>query len=333
MKNIFDFATKELSQDAFLRWFFESYDDPSLKRIVLDFISTFSEGQLEDDEGKRLPIEIRETDNLKIKTYAQSNDIDITVDIFVNEEKYCFVIEDKTTSDEHNQLKRYNEAVEKWTYKPDIKKPSNQWIYKIFYKTSTIDETERKRVKESGWTVFDLYAIENFFSKYKNLTRIQLLNDYIEHLEKCKNDADNKELPSQNNIQQWVSFFEKTVRPHLDKNRYNITIGDHYFGYAYLIIKTKDKENAPYLEFRSRDCLNNHLTAKILLYGQKISDEERRQFKEKIKATKRFNVQNNSQQIGSTTRRNQEGIEYNDKEEFISIVKELIEEYLSIFED
>ena len=26
MKNLFDYATKELSQDAFLRWLFENYD-------------------------------------------------------------------------------------------------------------------------------------------------------------------------------------------------------------------------------------------------------------------------------------------------------------------
>lgn len=31
MKNIFDFATRELSQDAFLRWLLENYDDADLK--------------------------------------------------------------------------------------------------------------------------------------------------------------------------------------------------------------------------------------------------------------------------------------------------------------
>ena len=31
MKNLFDYATKELSQDAFLRWLFESYEDNEIK--------------------------------------------------------------------------------------------------------------------------------------------------------------------------------------------------------------------------------------------------------------------------------------------------------------
>ena len=37
--NLFDYATKELSQDAFLRWFFENYDDPHIGPVVVDFIN------------------------------------------------------------------------------------------------------------------------------------------------------------------------------------------------------------------------------------------------------------------------------------------------------
>ncbi len=37
MKNIFDYATKELSQDAFLRWFLESDIDDSGKKLLSAF--------------------------------------------------------------------------------------------------------------------------------------------------------------------------------------------------------------------------------------------------------------------------------------------------------
>lgn len=36
MKNLFDFATKELSQDAFLRWFVSNYEDSKLENIVIN---------------------------------------------------------------------------------------------------------------------------------------------------------------------------------------------------------------------------------------------------------------------------------------------------------
>ena len=39
MKNIFDYATRELSQDAFLRWLFENFDDTELKYAAGDLNS------------------------------------------------------------------------------------------------------------------------------------------------------------------------------------------------------------------------------------------------------------------------------------------------------
>ena len=43
MKNLFDFATKELSQDAFLRWLFESYDssDAEVKEASRSLLIAF----------------------------------------------------------------------------------------------------------------------------------------------------------------------------------------------------------------------------------------------------------------------------------------------------
>ena len=38
MKNLFDFATRELSQDAFLRWLLENYNDHELKDAAGDLL-------------------------------------------------------------------------------------------------------------------------------------------------------------------------------------------------------------------------------------------------------------------------------------------------------
>lgn len=44
MKNLFDFATKELSQDAFLRWLFENYncENEDVKKVCEKILSEFT---------------------------------------------------------------------------------------------------------------------------------------------------------------------------------------------------------------------------------------------------------------------------------------------------
>lgn len=39
MKNIFDFATKELSQDAFLSWFIAGCNEPEISEYSYEFIN------------------------------------------------------------------------------------------------------------------------------------------------------------------------------------------------------------------------------------------------------------------------------------------------------
>ena len=88
------------------------------------------------------------------------------------------VIEDKTESNEHNQLKTYNNRIEKWDYK-DL--GPEKCVYKIFYKTNRIGEEELERVKKSGWSPFNLKAIYEFFNDRGN-TKSQIFNDYVDHI-------------------------------------------------------------------------------------------------------------------------------------------------------
>lgn len=67
MKNLFDYATKELSQDSFLRRFFENYDDDQIGPIVVDFINYFSKNQYDSREQFNL----RNGDIKQLNTYAQ----------------------------------------------------------------------------------------------------------------------------------------------------------------------------------------------------------------------------------------------------------------------
>lgn len=174
-KNLFDYATKELSQDAFLRWFLSNYDDDQIGPIVADFISYFSKNQ----DGNRTPLNLNAKDIKKIETKSQVNNIDVSVDIWSDSFKghRTIVIEDKTYSEEHNQLKKYNTKIASWEYEEEL--TPAECVYKVFYKIHAIDKAELQRVKDAGWTPFDIEKIYDFFISYLNKTDSEILNNYI----------------------------------------------------------------------------------------------------------------------------------------------------------
>ena len=114
MENLFNFATKELSQDAFLRWLFESWKDKDLTPVVSALLKKFC--LLSDDENIT-----------EIKTWAQWRKIDITVYVDTDKRKLALFIEDKSFSGEHDQLLKYNSA---------IKTIKDREIFKIFSELS-----------------------------------------------------------------------------------------------------------------------------------------------------------------------------------------------------
>ena len=98
MKNIFEFATRELSQDAFLRWLLENYDDPELQDATGNLLKEFCEIDIQDIKD--------------VNTTAQWCNIDISVWITLKDgSKTALFIEDKTYSEEHNQLDNYDNHI------------------------------------------------------------------------------------------------------------------------------------------------------------------------------------------------------------------------------
>ena len=143
MENLFDYATKELSQDAFLRWVIDNYD--AGKQLVAEMVNLYEGCHVKPNQ-----IDI-------IKTYGQVEKMDIVVDFKIDGEDCILIIEDKTTSSEHsNQLKTYKTKVESWNedYKKDNGKDRRSFF--VFYKTHKIDEDERERIKDAGW--IELYG-------------------------------------------------------------------------------------------------------------------------------------------------------------------------------
>ena len=51
MENLFDYATKELSQDAFLRWLFENYncENESVKNAFRKLFDSFTKNKFKEN--------------------------------------------------------------------------------------------------------------------------------------------------------------------------------------------------------------------------------------------------------------------------------------------
>ena len=175
-KNLFDFATKELSQDAFLRWLIESVDDPDVAPVSQAFLNwvTKRDGEVE-----------------VIRTVAQWHRIDVVAELFYpkTNESMLLAIEDKMDSNEHdNQLKRYNEILKQWSF--DKSKNGNKIIAKVYYKTSLIDENgERQRVQEAGWDTIELKEVVGFFNKYIDAAKSEIVRQYAVHISQRLKDA------------------------------------------------------------------------------------------------------------------------------------------------
>ena len=55
MKNLFDYATKELSQDAFLRWLFENYncENESVKNAFRKLFDSFTKNKFKSHSSHK----------------------------------------------------------------------------------------------------------------------------------------------------------------------------------------------------------------------------------------------------------------------------------------
>ena len=172
MKNLFDYATKELSQDAFLRWLFENYDceNEKVRRACQKLFNNFTSDELDFSKIENLT------------TMAQWKNIDVSIWFTILDEDYLIVIEDKTTTEEHKQLQNYNEKIQEhldWLIKNN-QRPIKK-VYKVFYKTAEIGE-EKKRIEEAQWlNILDIQKIYDLFKDVSN-TGSEILDDYAEHI-------------------------------------------------------------------------------------------------------------------------------------------------------
>lgn len=186
--NIFDYAKKELSQDAVVCWLLNCCHsaERTYKTIGLDFIRFIL-----DDES----INENNTELEKNSPHAQYYHMDVYANIRVGNEIIPVIFEDKTDTFLHGeQEKRYTETVnswknnEKWTkglFDSDKLTWSKNTRY-VFFKTGYVfdwqkDEVERLKDKINA-EVRTCYIDDmiGFIKKHKD--KDLLLADYYDHL-------------------------------------------------------------------------------------------------------------------------------------------------------
>lgn len=104
--NIFTYATKELSQDAFICWLLVNHDVEELQEESYRFLNLLMDTNFANGDIKQMTIK------------QQERKIDIVIDFWTSVSKsydshYVLVIEDKTTSSAHDeQLVNYNQIID-----------------------------------------------------------------------------------------------------------------------------------------------------------------------------------------------------------------------------
>ena len=334
MENLFDYATKELSQDAFLSWIFANYNDSDLgliaKKLLIEMIYLHQTKEVLPDN----------LDNLIV--HQQSQDIDIVIDFTLNDEPCILAIEDKVKSEEHGeQLERYKKIIEKWNKNDE--RFNNRKIFLVYYKTNEIDEGERFRVVKAEWKEFPFEKIHSFWKEHLSSKNL-IVKQYAEHIEKLWNDSQNIRRPVENNINQWTSYYKRIIVPALQKDlaeKCDLTVSTTRFGYVNLKAFPFGKKDShyPYIEMRSRDCLNGKFQAKFLMHdvdldksGLPIGLKELRDAVSERKDKGIYAVNNSikhNKQVAHSPRNNPHFVVESDYD-FIKLAKEAIEEYLAI---
>ena len=254
MENLFDYATKELSQDAFLRWLFENYncENESVKNACRKLFDSFTNNS---DEFKDKTI-------TELTTVAQWKNIDISIWFKIDGIEQLIVIEDKTGSGIHDdQLARYEKEIidhndfwrneenrKKYDVERYIEKGGN--VFKVFYKTNIIDEWEAMHAKDLGWKTYDIYSIYDIFKDIN--TDNEVLGYYIDYIKKIHSAARREQPPSEWGLISWHSFFNAYHPLVCVSEEKEINCYQKEYYYIKFFVKGHEKD-LPCFEIRSRD--------------------------------------------------------------------------------
>ena len=170
--NLFNYATSELSQDAFLCWLISfAYEDVQtdmeLTECAKELICMFTP-DLKDSSF--------ELNNIQ----RQYKHIDILLTIMAAGKEYKVIIEDKTFTNEHdNQLERYHKAIHE-----EFKRSEVCCAYYI-----TGFQRDTSNVEKAGYTIVNRRQMLDLMERYKERTKNQIFLDYYAFWDAFEKDA------------------------------------------------------------------------------------------------------------------------------------------------
>ena len=170
--NLFNIATKELSQDGFFTWLIQwsdntnNHHDQELNETAKDFV--------------RLLIEQPSNYQInKVKAGRQWKNIDIWAEI---NDEYFITIEDKTNTREHSeQLERYKQIANE-----HYKNKKHKLIF-VYLKSGNESSATLKEVIEKGYSIIDRKKILRILKKRQ--VQNAILNDFKEYLTAIENET------------------------------------------------------------------------------------------------------------------------------------------------
>lgn len=231
--NIFEYATSELSQDAFLCWWLAWADksylqtNPALHLMGLDFLVLLA---------KKSNIQLGTENTVELKTQYKNIDI-----LCVVNKKLVFLIEDKTDSSEHSdQLLRYKETL---FGDKDYKLLQ---IVPIYVKTG--NQSNYSRVSEHNYSIIKRNDLLNLLKKHTNaLACSDIASDFYEHLDKLENDFQSyQNSPTAEWSRQGQQGFLEKIRSEINTGQWNYAPNPNggeyvlYFSFQELYIKNND---------------------------------------------------------------------------------------------
>ena len=195
--NLFDFATKELSQDAVICWLIawagtETKGKPpeeDLRRCGRALLEKlFSKWQ---DRG-----DIELGDYFPTKVLHQERNIDVLARV---NDQHVLLIEDKTNTRAHDdQLAKYLKIVTEG--KTGLGRVDKDQIFPIYCKTGNHSLRDRQYASENGYRVFDRCDFLSVLKTYHGGNEILL--DFRSHLERWERDT--------HSFRRWTSSSKRT---------------------------------------------------------------------------------------------------------------------------
>ncbi|HEX7904877.1 MAG TPA: PD-(D/E)XK nuclease family protein [Chitinophagaceae bacterium] len=176
--NIFDIATKELHQDAFITWLIQWGNnenerfDRNLFLCGQEFISLLIKNQYN--------VDVMTID--KVEAGRQWKGIDVWAEVYTHECNYLIIIEDKTFTSEHSeQLLKYKQTGEEFCTENNFK------LVCIYLKTGSEPEKDLKAIRAKGFATFSRSDFLKLLLNYAQVTN-DIFFDFKNRLERIESE-------------------------------------------------------------------------------------------------------------------------------------------------